>query len=229
MPAAQRAKLRMAQPMLATQALIAIMAAVQAMAMLGGSSSGVGLGSSNRLASDFALFGPAVKDGEVWRLVTAGFLHYGLIHILFNCWALWAMGGTLESLLGKTRYVGLFLVAVLGGSAGALLMSPYALTAGASGGVFGVMAAGLVASRRAGIPFNASGYGPTLVMNIIITFTIPGISIGGHAGGAVAGALCGAALFTNVRKRNDPRRDALAIVGIGVLCIIIAIAAAARS
>jgi membrane associated rhomboid family serine protease len=214
--------------MLATQGLIAVMAAVQVVAMAGGSSGGVGLGSGNRLAGDWALFGPSVNDGEWWRLVTAGFLHYGLLHILFNCFALWNLGGMIEGLLGKTRYLGLFLVSVLGGSAGALLLSPNALTAGASGGVFGVMAAGVVATRRAGIPFNASGYGPTLVMNIIFTFSIPGISIGGHAGGAVAGAAAGALMFTNVRTRNAAARDAAALIGLAVLFAAIGIVAAAR-
>jgi membrane associated rhomboid family serine protease len=214
----------MAQPAIATKLLLAIMAAVQVVAMMGGGSAGVDLGSSNRLARDWALFGPFVRDGEWYRLLTAGFLHYGLIHILFNGFALWNLGQTLESLLGKGRFLGLFIVAVLGGSAGALLFSPTALTAGASGGVFGVMAAGLIATQRAGIPFNASGFGPTLVMNIIITFTIPGISIGGHGGGAVAGALAGFVLFRQLRKRNDVRHDAAALIGLGVLFVALGIA-----
>ncbi len=172
------------------------MVAVQVVAMTGSRSAGIGLGSDNRLAADWALWGPAVRNGEWWRLVTAGFLHYGLLHIFFNCWALWALGRGIESLLGRWRYVGLFLVSVLGGSAGALLMSPNALTAGASGGVFGILAAGVVISRRGGHPVQRQRLRPTLVMNIIITFTIPGISVGGHAGGAVAGALAAAAMVT---------------------------------
>lgn len=228
-PASQRMRVRLAQPAIVTQALIAVMAAVQVVSLMGGGSSGVGLGSDNRLADDWALWGPAVRDGEWWRLLTAGFLHYGLLHILFNCWALWALGRTIESVLGRVRYLGLFVVSVLGGSAGALLLSPNALTAGASGGVFGILAAGVVVSRRAGIPFNASGYGPTLVMNIIITLTIPGISIGGHAGGAIAGALAATAMVTDVRRRNRPGRDAAAIVVLAVVFVAVAVAAAARA
>jgi membrane associated rhomboid family serine protease len=222
----QRIKVQMATPQLVTRSLIAVMAAVQVMAMIGGSSAG---GSSNRFAPDFAVWGPGVSDGEWWRMITAGFLHYGLLHILFNCWALYAMGGAVESALGRWRYLGLFVVSVLGGSAGSLLLEPGALAAGASGGVFGVMAAGVIATRKAGIPFNASGYGPTLLMNFVLTFAIPGISIGGHAGGAAVGGLAGLLLFAHVRRRNDAKKDMAALVILAVLCLAVGVFAAGRA
>jgi membrane associated rhomboid family serine protease len=216
----------MATPQLVTRSLIAIMAAVQVMSMMGGDGT---TSSSNRFAPEFAVWGPGVADGEWWRMITAGFLHFGLLHILFNCWALYAMGGAIENALGRWRYLGLFLVSVLGGSAGALLLEPGAYSAGASGGVFGVMAAGVVATRKAGIPFNASGYGPTLVMNFVLTFAVPGISVGGHAGGAAVGALAGFMMFAQLRRRNDAKKDAAALVILAILCVAIGVIAAGRA
>jgi len=129
-----------------------------------------------------------VAEGEWWRLVTAGFIHAGLLHLLFNMWALWILGGPLEEYVGTPRMLLIYASSVLWGSAGALVLSPDALTVGASGGVFGLMGALLVLSRQRGMEMMASGIGGLLLINLLITFAIPGISIGGHLGGLAGGA-----------------------------------------
>jgi membrane associated rhomboid family serine protease len=143
---------------------------------------------------DFALFGPAVEAGEWWRLLSGGFLHAGLIHLGFNMLILYQLGTILEPHLGRVRYATLYVVALLGGALGALLLSPNVFTVGASGAVYGLLGAMVVIMRRRGIDVMQSGIGGLLLVNLFITFVLPGISIGGHLGGLAAGAAAGAAL-----------------------------------
>jgi membrane associated rhomboid family serine protease len=205
---------------LVTKVLIGIMVAVQLIAM---ARSAGGLGRGNALADDFALRGAEVRDGELWRLLTAAFLHYGLFHILMNCLLLWQLGLTLERPLGKARYLGLFLACCLAGSFGALLLSPNGLTAGASGGVFGLMGAAVALQKKQGTRIGSTMWGPTLLINLAITFAIPGISIGGHLGGLAAGWL-GATLLYGRRFRRSDRGDYLsdvaALVMIGIIAVV---------
>jgi membrane associated rhomboid family serine protease len=139
-----------------------------------------------------ALFGPAIAhQHEYWRLVTGAFLHAGLIHIAFNMYLLWILGGILEPALGRVRFAGLYLVSLLGGSFGGLLASPHTLTVGASGAVFGLMGAAVVVMRARGFDPRASGLPMLILINLLFTFVFPGISIGGHIGGLVAGGATG--------------------------------------
>jgi membrane associated rhomboid family serine protease len=146
-----------------------------------------GTGGSSLIA-DGALFGPAVADGEWWRLVTSSFLHAGLIHLGFNMLLLYWLGSALESYAGTDRFLAIWFSAVLWGAAGALLLSPNAVTVGASGGVFGLMAAIFFLERQRGFSLMQSEVGALLLLNLGITFILPGISIGGHLGGIVGGA-----------------------------------------
>ena len=139
-----------------------------------------------------ALFGPAIAyQHEYWRLVTGAFLHAGFIHIAFNMYLLWILGGMLEPALGRLRFIALYAVSLLGGSFGALLASPHTLTVGASGAVFGLMGASVVIMRARGFDPRASGIPMLIVINLLFTFLFPGISIGGHVGGLVAGVVTG--------------------------------------
>src|SRR5688572_4936968 len=106
----------------------------------------------------FSIFGPAVADGEWWRLITGAFLHAGPIHILFNMLMLWWFGQALEALLGPVRYVGIYFASALAGSAGALLVAPDVPTVGASGAVFGILGAGLLLERRNIMVFGGSAF-----------------------------------------------------------------------
>jgi membrane associated rhomboid family serine protease len=141
---------------------------------------------------------------EQWyRLISSGFLHYGIIHLAFNMILLFQLGNLLEPLLGRVRFGLLYFAALLGGSAGSLLLQPNGLHGGASGAVFGLFGAAAVIMYQRGINPLSTGLGTALALNIFITFTIPGISIGGHIGGLVAGAAAGS-LMAVPRHRRRP-------------------------
>jgi membrane associated rhomboid family serine protease len=131
------------------------------------------------------------RNGEWYRLVTSGFLHFGIIHLAFNMLLLYQLGNLLEPAIGRVRFGLLYFAALLAGSAGALIVSPNSLTGGASGAVFGLMAAAFVGLRNRGINPFSTGIGTVLVINLLLTFTFPNISIGGHLGGIVGGVVAG--------------------------------------
>jgi membrane associated rhomboid family serine protease len=134
-----------------------------------------------------ALYGPLVADGDWWRLITAAFLHYGPFHLAMNMLALWWFGTPLEDTLGRGRFLLLYLVSGLAGSAGALIASPTAVTVGASGAIFGILGAALVLERQGTPVFG--GALTLIVVNLAFTFAVPNISIGGHLGGLAGGIL----------------------------------------
>jgi membrane associated rhomboid family serine protease len=145
------------------------------------------------LFGEFALLGPLVADGDWWRLITAAFLHASLLHIAFNMLALWWVGGPLEEAMGPWRYLSIYFVSGLTGSVGALLASPNAVTVGASGAIFGLFGAMVVIQWQS--TGSLAGPATTLILvNLAITFAIPGISWGGHLGGLVGGVLATLAL-----------------------------------
>jgi len=156
------------------------------------------------LSGDGELLGGLVPD-EPWRLVTSGFLHadtlpFGLLHVGLNMWVLWVLGQFVEPALGRVRFLALYVTALLGGALGVVLLSPDARTVGASGAIYGLMGGAIFVARERGIDLMRSGLVTTLGLNLLLTITIPGISIGGHLGGLVGGALAGVVL-TEVPKR----------------------------
>lgn len=185
------------------------------------SGSAVAQRGGGRVIADGALYGPSIATGhEYWRLVTGGFLHAGFIHILFNMYFLYVLGGQLEPAVGRVRFAVLYFVSLLAGSFGALLFSPDTVTVGASGAVFGLMGGAVVALRARGINPMESGLGLVILLNLGITFIIPGISIGGHIGGLAGGLIAGYLLFEVGERR---RAAALALAG----CVVLGIAAVA--
>jgi membrane associated rhomboid family serine protease len=145
-----------------------------------------------------------VQNGEWYRIVTSGFLHFGLLHIGMNMLLLWQLGQLLEPTLGQWRFSLLYFASMFGGAAGALLLTPDGLTGGASGAVFGLMAAAAVGLQQRGVNPMRTGIGSTLILNLLITFMIPGISIGGHVGGALTGAAVGYAMLEPRWTRSSP-------------------------
>jgi membrane associated rhomboid family serine protease len=141
-----------------------------------------------------------IAEGEYCRLVTAMFLHYGLLHLLLNMWALWILGRTLEGVLGPVRFLVLYFVSGLGGSVAAYLFTPASVGVGASGAIFGLFAALFVVLRRLGR--DTSSVLPVLVINIAISFA-PGISLAAHLGGLVTGAVLALALAYAPRKSRN--------------------------
>ncbi|HVS85094.1 MAG TPA: rhomboid family intramembrane serine protease [Gaiellaceae bacterium] len=136
----------------------------------------------------WVLFGPYVGHGDWWRLVTAMFLHGSILHIAFNMFALWVIGSPVEHYLGAERYLGLYFVSGLAGSAGALLQTPTTPVVGASGAIFGVLGAMLIIEYQATgrLAGNAMTW---IVINLAIGFAIPNVSWGGHVGGVIGGIL----------------------------------------
>jgi membrane associated rhomboid family serine protease len=163
-----------------------------------------------------------VAEGDWWRLVTAAFLHYGPFHLAMNMLVLWFIGPALEEYLGHGRYALLYLVSGLAGSAGALLFSAGSPTVGASGAIWGLMGAALILEARRIYVFGGQALG-LVVLNLAITFLIPGISIGGHIGGLIGGALSVLAFST---LRRTPALATLAVVGVGVLSVAVAVSTA---
>ena len=168
-----------------TKALVAINVGVYLLELgLGGTINGT----DNRIYREGVLFGPLVADGEWWRLFTSMFLHYGPLHLALNMLALWWFGSAVEQVLGRGRYLLLYIVSGLAGSAGALIASPNALTVGASGAIFGILGAAFVLERQRTYVLGG-GAGALIVLNIVFSFAVPGISIGGHLGGLAGGAV----------------------------------------
>ena len=135
------------------------------------------------------------EPNEWYRLVTSGFLHFGIIHLGFNMYFLYVLGPMLEPALGRVRFLLLYIASMLGGALGVILIDTAGISAGASGAVFGLLAAATVGLWRRGVNPFTTGIGTALLLNLFITFAIPGISIGGHLGGAIAGAICGAVML----------------------------------
>jgi membrane associated rhomboid family serine protease len=169
-----------------------------------------------------ALYGPLVAQGDWYRLLTAAFLHYGPVHLGLNMLALYWIGRPLEDALGPLRYLMLYVVSGLAGSAGALIVEPTGVTVGASGAIFGILGAAIVLERQGSYVLGGSAIS-LLVVNLAFTFAVPGISIGGHLGGAIGGALCILALSrfgkgSAVHGRIDVV-SILSIAAVGVLSV----------
>ena len=143
--------------------------------------------------------------GEWYRIFTSGFLHYGALHLAFNMYALWLLGPQFERTLGAPRMVLSYLAALVGGSFGALLVTPDAFTAGASGAIYGLFAILVVAQRAAGRSIFDSNLGLVLGLNFALTFGIRGVSIGGHLGGFAAGLLAGWVIYELPRRTKLPK------------------------
>jgi membrane associated rhomboid family serine protease len=156
-----------------------------------------------------------IDDGAVYRLLTSTFIHYGILHLLLNMWALWMLGRNLEAALGPARFVALYVLSGLGGSIAGYLFSPDSISAGASGAIFGLFAALFVVLKR--LRRDTSSVVPVLVINLVLTFTIPNISIAGHLGGLVVGAIVAAGLAYAPRQG----RTAVQVATIAAMAVIL--------
>jgi membrane associated rhomboid family serine protease len=165
-----------------------------------------------------------LDNGEWYRLISAGFVHFGLMHVAMNMFLLFQLGRMLEPTIGSTKFALIYFASLLGGSAGALLLSPTAFTGGASGAVFGIMAAGVVGMRQHGVNPLKTGLGMTFAINIVLTLAIPGISIGGHFGGALVGALCGFVILAPKRIKIPEFFQYATPILIGAAAIYISLA-----
>jgi rhomboid protease GluP len=184
--------------MTATNVLVAINIVVFIWEALTG-----GWSSENALLREGALYGPLVAQGQWWRIVTAAFLHGGLMHIAFNMFALYQVGTFLEYLIGSRRMLLIYFIAMVGAGLAVYYFNFYQITVGASGAIFGIFGA-LVAI---GLRLGARGRSlvvqtlPIIAINLVITFAVPNISAPGHVGGLLSGFVAG---FVLIRIRPGP-------------------------
>lgn len=170
-------------------------------------------------------FLPGVIDGAYWQLVTSVFTHVAIWHIAFNMFALWVLGPQLELAVGRLRFLALYFLSGLAGSALVYWAGPeYAGTHGASGAVFGLMAALLIVAIK--VRGDVRGIMTWIGINFVITFLVAGISWQGHLGGFLGGLAIGAVLIYAPR---GPRRTALQMVGLVAFGVLLVVAIAARS
>jgi membrane associated rhomboid family serine protease len=201
-----------------TYVLIGINVVVGIAAFYGGDIGGNG----QTLEESWELSRAQLAGGDFWRLLTNGFMHRDIFHLGLNMLALWILGGLLEPALGRRRFALVYFVSLLCGSLGVLLYSADE-SAGASGAVFGLMGAAIVVARSRGISLMESGLGLWLGLNLLITFTIPNISIGGHIGGLIGGIIAAFVL------EDLPERVRLPRYLPEVLCAALGVAAVAVS
>jgi membrane associated rhomboid family serine protease len=201
---------------LVTRTLIGINVAVYLLELAtGGNIDGVG----SKIFEKGALFGPLVASGDWWRLITAAFLHYGPIHLGFNMFFLYWIGTPVEQYLGRARFLTVYLVSGLAGSAGALVFSPNSVTVGAARASFGVVGAPHGHARQGSYVLGGSAMG-LIVINLALSFVLSGISIGGHIGGLIGGAAC-----MLVLSRFGRGHGAYGSVGAAGIAGIVAVAA----
>ncbi len=214
----ERTKVHTAQTLRAGPRLTPVLIGICVLVYLGGMLGGPQL----QIAG--VLYGPAVAEGEYWRLITAGFLHGGIGHLFLNMFSLWILGSLIEPAIGTARFAIIYFASLLTGSLGALLLQPDAFTVGASGAIFGLMGAAFIILRERGMNIMESGLGIWIGLNLVLTFVIPGISIGGHLGGLAGGVLCAAAMFGTGRSERPPVAvgNGMAI-SVGVLAVIAAV------
>ena len=222
----------------ATRTLIGINVAVMIISIATGGMSAVAgggwgglLGQSTPLTDwgsvlGYATYAPGdpvahgIAAGEWYRLFTAMFLHFGVLHLLLNMYALWILGRELEGVLGRLRFVTLYLLAGLGGNVAAyLLSSPGQTVAGASTAVFGLMAATFVILKR--LNLSVAPILPVIVINVIFTFAVANISWAGHIGGLVVGGIVAAIMAYAPRQHRD------LVQALGCAAVLIALIALA--
>lgn len=162
--------------------------------------------------------GPLVARGQWWRVITGAFVHGNLLHIGFNGYLLYQLGRMLEPVLGRSRFAAIYTAGLAGGSAGVLLLSWAQPTLGASGAVFGLMGAAMVLLRRRGINPWQTDIGTLVVLNLVLTFVVPQISIGGHLGGLAGGALAAAVLVAGT-DRGETGAVGSWVVAAGLLAL----------
>lgn len=202
-----------------TYALIAITLAVFGVQLL------VGI---NELAVDFGMWPVGIAvEGQWYRLITSAFLHGSFLHIAFNMYVLFVLGPVLERVLGHARFLVLYVVAALGGSVASYVFSDIrTVSVGASGAIFGLMGALIVAGRR--LRYDITQVVILLAVNVVIGFLAPQVDWRAHFGGLVVGAVVAAILVwtpTAVRAY----RTAWQVVGVVAVVLVLAAITAWRT
>ncbi|UGS37890.1 rhomboid family intramembrane serine protease [Capillimicrobium parvum] len=216
-----------------TKALIAVCVLVYLAEIASGTGglNGVGNGTiteNGALIGHFRFTDIGVAHGDYWRLITGGFLHASIFHILFNMYLLWILGQMLEPAIGSVRFGIVYFTSLLAGSFGALLLEPEALTVGASGAIFGLMGFAFVEMRSRGIDPFQTFIGWLIIINLVLGFVLNNVSIGGHVGGLIGGALAGFAFqYADRRRQSSLGYAGCAVIAVGSIAAAIAVAGGA--
>ncbi len=227
--ARERTKVKTIRSRSSTPTVTEILIAINVIVFIAETATGapLGGGGGGTVFDKGALYGPLIaQNHDYWRLVTSGFLHDGLLHILFNMVFLYFLGQMLEPAIGRLNFAVVYAVSLLAGSFGALLFQPDIPTVGASTAGFGLLGALMVVARYRRISIWQSGLGLTLLINIVFSLSVANISIGGHIGGFVGGLITGW-LIVEFDERRRMRAVALAgCVLVAALSVVGAIAVA---
>jgi membrane associated rhomboid family serine protease len=183
-----------------------------------------GAGLSGRGGGNFAenmgLHEFFIQANQWWRLVTSGFLHFGVLHLGMNMFALWNLGHAIEPVVGRVRFLLLYFASLMSGSFGVIALQhagyQQGLTGGASGAIFGLLGAIAIAYHQRGMSIMRSGLGASLMINLVLTVSL-GLSFGGHLGGFIGGLICGHYLMSTQRNRaTSPLATYVPLIVIGV-------------
>jgi len=156
-----------------------------------------------------------------WTVVTSMFAHGSPIHLLFNMYSLYVLGSILEPALGRARFAALYFISGLGGTVAVILLSPTHAVLGASGAIFGLLAALFVIQRRLG--GNTTQLIIVIALNLAMGFFLPGISWQAHLGGLVTGGAI-AFILLRTREPRQSRTQALMIAAVAALLVVIGVA-----
>jgi len=210
--------------------LIAVNVAVFIVGVAMGDSLGGG-GDGNGLVYRAATLGGNIEYlDEWWRVFTGGFLHHGMFHLAVNMFSLYILGLALEQSLAKIPFMALYSSSLVSGSFGALIETPNSLVAGASGAIFGLMGALVALYLSQGVGLFQTPIGPILAVNLLISFTVRSVSLGGHIGGLIGGFLVGAAAAQAIRRQQHTTAiPVLAAVVVAGVSFVGALWAAGRS
>ena len=211
-----------------TYALIAVNVAV--FAITAAQAGGIVDNDRSALFYSWALWPPAVADGQLFRLIGSGFLHFGPLHLAVNMFALWIVGRDVEQVLGRSRYLAVYAASILGGSAAVMVFALNSVTAGASGAVYGLFGAlGVILLR---LRQNLGPIVAIIVINLVISVATPGISLWGHLGGLAAGTVATAGLlFAPGWLRSGSKPGTQRVIGwaaVAVVCVIALVVIAVR-
>ena len=182
--------------------LIAVNVAVFIVGIAMGDSLGGGGGGNGLVYRAATLGGNIEYLNEWWRVFVGGFLHHGVFHLGVNMFSLYILGLALERSLGKVPFTAVYLSSLVSGSFGALIEAPNSLIAGASGAIFGLLGAYAALSLSQGVGLFQTPIGPILAINLVISFTVRSVSLGGHVGGLIGGFLVGVAAAQAIRRQK---------------------------
>ena len=174
-------------------------------------------GTTEEFYNLFASYGPFVKMGDYYRLISAAFMHANIAHLIFNMYALWIIGMQLESFIGKWRYLVVYLFSAISGSLLSVIVTPNAVSVGASGAIFGLLGALLYFGYHYRVYLGTvikSQIIPLIVINLLLGFMVPGIDNAAHIGGLIGGALIMIGVGVKYKSSNFERINGLIVSAI---------------